>query len=62
MNIPAQRLMSMFPSALATLSAIMMINAFLKTLSLKAPRNCVRKNGRNRPLLRRESWVWLDMA
>jgi hypothetical protein len=29
-------------------NAIMMIKAFLKTLSLKAPKNCVTKNGKKR--------------
>ena len=51
MNSPALRLVRVLVSTLlncAPWNAIRMISAFLNTLSLKAPRNWVMKNGRNR--------------
>ena len=37
-------------------------NAFLNTLSLAAPRNCVQKNGAKRRWRRRSNWLWWDIG
>src|ERR1700693_5333079 len=64
MNSPAQRLTNV-PALrvvrLAAWNASMMTSAFLYTLSLNAPRNCVQKNGKKRRSRNNDIWFELPI-
>ena len=59
-NKPGSKVASVPPSIvvrLAVWKATKVINAVLKTLSLNAPKNCVKKNGRKRCSLIKVNWL-----
>src|SRR5262245_29888829 len=49
------------PPHCAALYVASTVNANLKTLSFAAPKNCVRKNGRNLRSLSRANWLRSDI-
>lgn len=50
------------PCSSASLNVISMTRAFLKRLSLNAPKNCVRKRGRNRLTFRSSNCVLIPVS